>query len=35
MAFAHISWYVLNDEEFKQAVEERNQKSVRTSGGHH
>ena len=35
MAFAHVSWYVLNDEEFKQAVEERNHRApaVRTSGG--
>jgi hypothetical protein len=36
MAFAHISWYALNDDEFKQAVEERNQHKspgFRTSGG--
>jgi hypothetical protein len=36
MAFAHVSWYVLNDEEFKEAVDERNHKSggFKTSGGH-
>ena len=35
MAFAHVSWYVLNDDEYKQAVEERNQKlrAGRSTGG--
>lgn len=35
MAFAHVSWYVLNDEEYKQAVTERNNhaRGVQTSGG--
>jgi hypothetical protein len=29
MAFAHISWYTLTDDEFKQAVAERQQKMNR------
>jgi hypothetical protein len=35
MAFTHVSWYVLNDEEYKEAVSERNNQArgVQTSGG--
>ncbi|PYR45309.1 MAG: hypothetical protein DMF89_25435 [Acidobacteria bacterium] len=36
MAFAHVSWYPLSDEDFKQAVEERNRsrsQGHRTTGG--
>ena len=36
MAFAHVSWYPLSDEDFKQAVAERNRsrsQGHRTTGG--